>query len=150
VHLGKLITVRGIVTRVSEVKPLLLVNAYTCDVCGSETFQEISRKEFTPIAACACRFSPFQVFASNFCRASHFAHRLPQADQVLDRPCEWQSRPHDESGDMVLGGIFLPIPYTSFQAVRAGLLTDTYLTAAAMCDRRDGSRYVFYSSKNNS
>jgi DNA replication licensing factor MCM7 len=80
VHLGKLITVRGIVTRVSEVKPLLLVNAYTCDVCGSETFQEISRKEFTPITDCqnenecvrnsikgslhmqtrACRFSPFQ------------------------------------------------------------------------------------------
>ncbi|KAH8977115.1 DNA replication licensing ATPase [Lactarius hatsudake] len=80
VHLGRLITARGIVTRVSEVKPLLLVNAYTCDVCGSETFQEISRKEFTPIADCqneneckrnnikgslhiqtrACRFSPFQ------------------------------------------------------------------------------------------
>jgi len=79
-HLGKLITVRGIVTRVSEVKPLLLVNAYTCDVCGSETFQEISNKQFTPIADCqndseckkngihgslhmqtrACRFSPFQ------------------------------------------------------------------------------------------
>ena len=34
-HLGRLITVRGIVTRVSEVKPLLLVNAYTCDTCGS-------------------------------------------------------------------------------------------------------------------
>ena len=31
-------------------------------------------------------------------------------------------------GDVVhLGGIFLPIPYTGFQAVRAGLLTDTYL-----------------------
>jgi DNA replication licensing factor MCM7 len=31
-------------------------------------------------------------------------------------------------GDMVhLGGIFLPIPYTGFQAVRAGPLTDTYL-----------------------
>lgn len=33
-------------------------------------------------------------------------------------------------GDIVhLGGIFLPIPYTGFQAVRAGLLTDTYLEA---------------------
>src|SRR6266403_596038 len=108
-HLGKLITVRGIVTRVSEVKPLLLVNAYTCDVCGSETFQEISRKEFTPIADCqnenecvrnnikgslhmqtrACRFSPFQevkiqemVFASAFPCESHLAHCLSQADQV--------------------------------------------------------------------
>src|SRR5882762_6205227 len=80
IHLGKLITVRGIVTRVSEVKPLLLVNAYTCDVCGSETFQDISNKQFTPIVDCqneaeckkngihgslhmqtrACRFNPFQ------------------------------------------------------------------------------------------
>jgi DNA replication licensing factor MCM7 len=79
-HLGKLITARGIVTRVSEVKPLLQVNAYTCDVCGSETFQEISNKHFMPILDCqneaeckkngihgslhmqtrACRFSPFQ------------------------------------------------------------------------------------------
>lgn len=31
-------------------------------------------------------------------------------------------------GDIVhLGGIFLPMPYTGFQAIRAGLLTDTYL-----------------------
>lgn len=79
-NLGQLITVRGIVTRVSEVKPLLQVNAYTCEVCGSETFQDISNKTFTPIADCqnaneclkngvrgslhmqtrACRFSPFQ------------------------------------------------------------------------------------------
>lgn len=79
-HLGNLITVRGIVTRVSEVKPLLQVNAYTCDICGSETFQDISNKTFMPILDCenideckkngihgtlhmqtrACRFSPFQ------------------------------------------------------------------------------------------
>lgn len=33
-------------------------------------------------------------------------------------------------GDIVhIGGIFLPIPYTGFQAIRAGLLTDTYLEA---------------------
>jgi len=31
-------------------------------------------------------------------------------------------------GDVVhLGGIYLPVPYTGFQAIRAGLLTDTYL-----------------------
>ncbi len=51
-HLGRLITVRGIVTRVSEVKPLILVNAYTCDVCGAETFQDIKQKQFTPIVDC--------------------------------------------------------------------------------------------------
>jgi DNA replication licensing factor MCM7 len=51
-HLGKLITARGIVTRVSEVKPLLLVNCYTCDSCGSEVYQDIVNKQFTPIADC--------------------------------------------------------------------------------------------------
>lgn len=80
VNLGKLITVRGIITRVSEVKPLLRVNAYTCDSCGSEIFQDITNKQFTPLVDCpnretciqngryqtlhmqtrACRFSPFQ------------------------------------------------------------------------------------------
>lgn len=31
-------------------------------------------------------------------------------------------------GDVIhLGGMFLPVPYTGFQAIRAGLLTDTYL-----------------------
>lgn len=97
VHLGKLISVRGIVTRVSEVKPLLLVNAYTCDVCGSETFQEVSSKQFTPIRDCenadeckkngihgtlhmqtrACRFAPFQeVKIQEMVIKSHFECHL--------------------------------------------------------------------------
>lgn len=79
-QLGKLISIRGIVTRVSEVKPLLLVNAYTCDSCGAETFQDVTSKQFTPLFDCqneagckrnnirgslhmqtrASRFSPFQ------------------------------------------------------------------------------------------
>jgi DNA replication licensing factor MCM7 len=33
-------------------------------------------------------------------------------------------------GDVVhISGIFLPVPYTGFQAIRAGLLTDTYIEA---------------------
>ncbi|EDN97897.1 conserved hypothetical protein [Sclerotinia sclerotiorum 1980 UF-70] len=72
-HLGCLITVRGITTRVSDVKPTVEVNAYTCDRCGLR------------------RINP---------------------------------------GDVVdIAGIFLPTPYTGFKAIRAGLLTDTYLEA---------------------
>jgi DNA replication licensing factor MCM7 len=78
-HLGKLITVRGIVTRVSEVKPLLQVNAYTCDSCGAEIFQDVDARKITPLTECisevcvqnssrgqlhmqtrACKFTPFQ------------------------------------------------------------------------------------------
>ena len=36
-------------------------------------------------------------------------------------------------GDIVqLGGIFLPLPYTGFRGIRAGLLTDTYLEAQSI------------------
>ncbi|KAH8980360.1 MCM-domain-containing protein [Lactarius hatsudake] len=166
VHLGKLITASGIVTRVSEVKPLLLVNAYTCDVCGSETFQEISRKEFTPIADCqneneckrnnikgACCFSLLRDSRFIVCDAisedpgdsicPRFLLSVPyslpvQADQVPVGHIPRSVTVHVNGsltrtmspGDIVhLGGIFLPIPYTGFQAVRAGLLTDTYLEA---------------------
>ncbi|KAH9009215.1 MCM-domain-containing protein [Lactarius deliciosus] len=147
VHLGRLITARGIVTRVSEVKPLLLVNAYTCDVCGSETFQEISRKEFTPIADCqneneckrnnikgslhmqtrACRFSPFQEVKIQEMADQVPVGHIPRSMTVHVNGSLTRTM---SPGDIVhLGGIFLPIPYTGFQAVRAGLLTDTYLEA---------------------
>ncbi|KAH8980363.1 MCM-domain-containing protein [Lactarius hatsudake] len=160
VHLGRLITARGIVTRVSEIKPLLLVNAYTCDVCGSETFQEISRKEFTPIADCQneneCKRNNIKAYYGTrfiVCDAmsedpgdgicprflSSVPYSLPiQADQVPVGHIPRSVTVHVNGsltrtmspGDIVhLGGIFLPIPYTGFQAVRAGLLTDTYLEA---------------------
>ncbi|KAH9027631.1 MCM-domain-containing protein [Lactarius pseudohatsudake] len=136
VHLGRLITARGIVTRVSEVKPLLLVNAYTCDVCGSETFQEISRTEFTPIADCqneneckrnnikgslhmqtrACRFSPFQEV-----KIQEMADRVPvgHIPRSMTVHVNGSLTRTMSPGDIVhLGGIFHPLPYTGFQARR--------------------------------
>ncbi|KAH9483929.1 DNA replication licensing factor mcm7 [Psilocybe cubensis] len=145
--LGRLITVRGIVTRVSEVKPLLQVNAYTCDSCGSETFQDISNKTFTPIFDCqneneckkngirgslhmqtrACRFSPFQEV-----KIQEMANQVPvgHIPRSMTVHVNGNLTRLMNPGDIVhLGGIFLPIPYTGFQAIRAGLLTDTYLEA---------------------
>ncbi|KAF9535247.1 minichromosome maintenance protein mcm7p [Crepidotus variabilis] len=146
-HLGHLLTVRGIVTRVSEVKPLLLVNAYTCDVCGSETFQDISQKTFMPILDCqneneckkntvrgtlhmqtrACRFSPFQELKIQELPDQVPVGHIPRSMTVhVNGSLTRMMNP----GDVVhLGGLFLPIPYTGFQAIRAGLLTDTYLEA---------------------
>ncbi|KAK7467408.1 DNA replication licensing factor MCM7 [Stygiomarasmius scandens] len=144
-HLGRLITVRGIVTRVSEVKPLLQVNAYTCDVCGSETFQEISNKTFMPINDCqnendckkngikgtlhmqtrACRFSPFQEV-----KIQEMADQVPvgHIPRSMTIHVNGNLTRLMNPGDVVhIGGIFLPVPYTGFQAIRAGLLTDTYL-----------------------
>ncbi|TFK30025.1 minichromosome maintenance protein mcm7p [Coprinopsis marcescibilis] len=144
-NLGQLITVRGIVTRVSEVKPLLQVNAYTCEVCGSETFQDISNKTFAPITDCqnadeclkngirgslhmqtrACRFSPFQEVKIQEMADQVPVGHIPRSMTIhVNGALTRMMNP----GDVVhLGGVFLPVPYTGFQAIRAGLLTDTYL-----------------------
>ncbi|MCJ1233695.1 Mcm2-7 hexameric complex component [Varicellaria rhodocarpa] len=145
-HLGHLITVRGITTRVSDVKPAVLVNAYTCDRCGCEIFQPVTTKQFTPMQECPseeCKKnnSKGQLFLST--RASKF---LPfqevkiqeMADQVpvghiprtLTVHCHGTLTRQINPGDVVdIAGIFLPTPYTGFKAIRAGLLTDTYLEA---------------------
>ena len=145
-HLGRLITVRGIATRVSDVKPSVQVNAYTCDRCGNEIFQPITTKSFTPLVECEsddCKQnnSKGQLFLST--RASKF---LPfqevkiqeMADQVpvghiprqLTIHCHGALVRQINPGDVMdIAGIFLPTPYTGFKAIRAGLLTDTYLEA---------------------
>ena len=145
-HLGHLITVRGIATRVSDVKPAVQVNAYTCDRCGCEIFQPVTTKQFTPMAECPsdeCRRNNTkgQLFLST--RASKF---LPfqevkiqeMADQVpvghiprtLTVHCHGTLTRRINPGNVVdIAGIFLPTPYTGFKAIRAGLLTDTYLEA---------------------
>jgi DNA replication licensing factor MCM7 len=145
-HLGHLITVRGIATRVSDVKPAVQVNAYSCDRCGSEVFQPVTTKQFTPLQECPsedCKNNKTkgQLFLST--RASKF---LPfqevkiqeMADQVpvghiprqLTIHCHGALVRQINPGDVVdVAGIFLPTPYTGFKAIRAGLLTDTYLEA---------------------
>lgn len=145
-HLGSLITVRGITTRVSDVKPAIQVNAYTCDRCGYEIFQPVTTKQFTPMVECPsddCKKnnSKGQLFLST--RASKF---LPfqevkiqeMSDQVpvghiprtLTVHCHGTLTRQINPGDVVdIAGIFLPTPYTGFKAIRAGLLTDTYLEA---------------------
>lgn len=40
--IGKLVTMRGIVTRSTEVKPVMCVATYTCDQCGAESYQPVS------------------------------------------------------------------------------------------------------------
>jgi len=39
--IGRLISVRGIVMRSTEVKPMVVVATYSCDLCGGETYQPV-------------------------------------------------------------------------------------------------------------
>ncbi|KTW30638.1 hypothetical protein T552_00354 [Pneumocystis carinii B80] len=143
-HLGHLVTVRGIIIRVSDVKPSLQVNAYTCDHCGCEIFQEIKAKQFTPMIQCIseeCRKnnSKGQLFMSS--RASKFIPFQEARIQELTNQVSVGHIPRTliihlygsitrsmNPGDIMdVSGIFLPMPFLGFKAIRAGLLTDTYL-----------------------
>ncbi|CAL3962119.1 hypothetical protein PZA11_000634 [Diplocarpon coronariae] len=145
-HLGALITVRGITTRVSDVKPTVEVNAYTCDRCGCEIFQPVGSKTFGPLTECpsqdckvnqskgqlhhstrASKFQPFQEV-----KIQEMAEQVPvgHIPRMLTVLCHGALVRRINPGDVVdIAGIFLPTPYTGFKAIRAGLLTDTFLEA---------------------
>ncbi|KAK0733952.1 MCM2/3/5 family-domain-containing protein [Lasiosphaeria miniovina] len=145
-HIGHLITIRGIATRVFDVKPVVQVSAYTCDRCGCEIFQPVTDKQYGPLTLCpsqdckdnqargqlypssrASKFLPFQEV-----KIQELAEQVPigQIPRTLTVLCYGSLVRQINPGDVVdIGGIFLPTPYTGFKAMRAGLLTDTYLEA---------------------
>ncbi|KAM3514434.1 hypothetical protein MY11210_001878 [Beauveria gryllotalpidicola] len=145
-NLGHLITVRAIVTRVTDVKPIVQVSAYTCDRCGSEIFQPITDRQYGPLMMCpsadcknnqskgqlnpstrASKFLPFQEV-----KVQEMAEQVPigQIPRSLTIHCYGSLVRRVNPGDVVdISGIFLPTPYTGFKAMKAGLLTDTYLEA---------------------
>ncbi|KAL2872435.1 DNA replication licensing factor MCM7 [Aspergillus lucknowensis] len=145
-HIGSLITVRGITTRVSDVKPAVQINAYTCDRCGNEIFQPVTSKQFLPMTECpsdecksnntkgqlflstrASKFVPFQEV-----KIQEMADQVPvgHIPRTMTVHCNGNLTRQLNPGDVVdIAGIFLPTPYTGFRAIRAGLLTDTYLEA---------------------
>lgn len=145
-HVGKMITVRGIVTRVSDVKPSVLVNAYTCDKCGYEIFQEVNSKVFQPLVDCTspqCKNDNQRGQLYMLTRASKFLSFQEVKIQEMASQVPVGHIPRTltihVNGDLVrlmnpgdivdVSGIFLPSPYTGFRALKAGLLTETYLEA---------------------
>eukprot|EP01040_Poterioochromonas_malhamensis_P018431 gene18431-21525_t len=50
--IGHLVTVKGLVTKASDVKPRIRVCTYTCEVCGSEIFQDVNGNQFLPLDKC--------------------------------------------------------------------------------------------------
>lgn len=145
--LGHLITVRGIVTRVSDVKPAIQVNAYTCDSCGAENFQEVKSKQFMPLTECtsaqcvqnktkgklfmssrASKFLPFQdVKIQEMANQVPIGH-IPRTLSIhLSGNIVREVTPGDE---VDISGIYMPSPLTGFRALRSNsLLTETYLEA---------------------
>lgn len=145
--IGKLVTVRGIVTKCSDVMPLLVVATYTCDQCGAETFQPVQSLKYTPLRQCPsedCRINKSGGMLDMQTRGSKFVKfqelKIQEhSDQVpvghiprtLTIYCRGETTRKCLPGDHILvTGIFLPIMKSGFMARGgAALLNETYLDA---------------------
>lgn len=141
---GGLVRVKGIITRVSEVRPLLTVGTYTCEKCGWEVYQEITAQAYMPLPECPTeecrrnqsrgqlvlqtRGSRFQKFQE--ARIQELTEQVPMGHiprsmaVVLTGDLARSAHPGDH---VIMAGVYMPKPYTGFKAIRAGLLTDTFL-----------------------
>ncbi|XP_065079085.1 DNA replication licensing factor Mcm7 [Ochlerotatus camptorhynchus] len=145
-NIGKLVTVRGIVTRCTEVKPMMTVATYTCDRCGAETYQPVTSMSFMPSIDCPsedCRVNKaggrlyLQTRGSKFMKFQELKIQ-EHSDQVpvghiprsLTVMCRGEITRLAQPGDhVVISGIFLPLQRTGFRAMVSGLLSETFLEA---------------------
>ncbi|KAL5700906.1 DNA helicase [Ranunculus cassubicifolius] len=148
-YIGHLVRIAGIVTRCSDVKPLMQVAVYTCEECGFEIYQEVTARIFMPLFDCPssrCKINQtkgnliLQLRASKFmkfqeAKMQELAEHVPKGHipRSMTVHLRGELTRKVAPGDVVeLSGIFLPIPYTGFRAMRAGLVADTYLEAMSV------------------
>ncbi|KAK4879036.1 hypothetical protein RN001_007182 [Aquatica leii] len=145
-NIGRLVTIRGIVTRCTEVKPMLSVATYTCDQCGAETYQPINSLTFMPVIMCPsedCTVNKsggrlyMQTRGSKFVKFQEI--RIQEhSDQVpvghiprsLMICCRGEVTRKALPGDHIeITGIFLPLLRVGYSQITRGLLTETYVEA---------------------
>ena len=145
-HIGKLVTVRGIVNRCTEVKPMMIVATYTCDRCGAETYQPVNSMSFMPVTDCPsddCRVNKaggrlyLQTRGSKFIKFQELKIQ-EHSDQVpvghiprsLTIFCRGEVTRQSQPGDHVcISGIFLPLLRSGYKQLQSGLLSETFLDA---------------------
>lgn len=145
-HVGRLVTVSGIVTRVTEVKPRVAAAVYVCHSCGYEVYQEVTGRSYMPVQACptanhprgedaplipnyrACKFVKYQEL-----KLQEPADQVPigSIPRTINVKLHGENTRTCTSGDIVkISGIFLPMPFSGFKALKAGFLADTFLEAS--------------------
>ncbi|XP_003737980.1 DNA replication licensing factor mcm7 [Galendromus occidentalis] len=146
IYLGKLIGVKGVVIRCTEVKPLMSVATYICDQCGAETYQPIISNQFTPLDTCPsqdCKTNKsggklaLQTRGSKFMkfqelRIQEHSDQVPVGD--VPRTTVVYARGENtrlcQPGDHVnITGVYLPQQKAGFRQMMSGLLSSSYVEA---------------------
>jgi len=148
--MGKLVTIRGMIVRSSDVKPACSVATYSCDACGAEVYQVVENKrEFMPATRCVSqdclrnrqkndtlhlqtRGSKFVKFQE--LRLQELPNQVPMGHvpRSLGVYCRGELTRLVSPGDVVtIDGVFLPqrIAESGYRAMKAGLITTTFLEA---------------------
>ncbi|KAI3460757.1 hypothetical protein Pfo_017420 [Paulownia fortunei] len=137
-YIGQLVRISGIVTRCSDVKPLMQVAVYTCEECGFEIYQEVTARVFMPLFDCPseqCKTNHAKGNLIPQLRYLKLAEHVPKGHIPRTMTVHFRGELTRKiaPGDIVeMSEIFLPIPYTGFRAMRAGLIADTYLEAMSV------------------
>lgn len=142
-YIGKLVKIRGIVTKVTEVKPSAKVLTYVCEYCGSETYQQIFNDTFDLLEECpsdkcklrnvkgvlhlqtrGCKFTKYQTLKIQELSSDTAVGSIPK---ILNVECYNKIAETFLPGEIVeIGGIYMPRPYFGFKKMKAGLIFDTY------------------------
>jgi DNA replication licensing factor MCM7 len=138
-HIGQLVKLKALVTRVSDVKPLVKVVTYTCDECGFEIYQEVTARQFMPICQCpsaSCKENKrdgvlhMQTRGSKFVRYQELrVQEIPSQVPVGHIPRTVVVIARGQLARAVIPGetvtfsaVYTPTPYTGFRAMKAGLI----------------------------
>lgn len=149
--MGRIVTIRGMIVRASDVKPACSVATYYCDACGCEVYQVIQNKrEFMPQRNCpsadcqtrrgsrtdtlhlqtrGSKFVKFQELKLQELPSQVPMGHVPRSMNVY---CRGELTRLTSPGDIVtIDGVFLPrrIAESGFRAMKAGLISTTYLEA---------------------
>mmetsp|Transcript_15837 Transcript_15837/g.30993 ORF Transcript_15837/g.30993 Transcript_15837/m.30993 type:complete len:731 (-) Transcript_15837:61-2253(-) len=152
-HIGNLVQLTGIVTRITDVQPRLAVAAYICNTCGFESYQEISSSSYMPLAQCpspVCKANGSsgnlvaQTRGSKFVRFQELKLQEQPAEvpvghvprSITCRIVGEMTRSATPGNVVTVSGVFLPIKLEGFRAMRAGLTADTYLDITSLVQHK--------------
>lgn len=148
--MGRLVTIRGMIVRASDVKPQCVVATYTCDACGAEVYQVVNHKrEFLPQRVCPSQecqqnggkmdtlhlqtrgsmFVKFQELKLQELPSQVPMGHVPRSMSVY---CRGELTRLASPGDVVtIDGVFLPqrVAESGYRAMKAGLVSTTFLDA---------------------
>ena len=144
-QIGSLQTIKGIVVKMTDVKPFLKVASYSCDICGYEIYQVNHQRTYMPLISCEseqCRNNHSQGDIMQINRASKFlsfqeitiqepTNEVPtgHVPRSIKISCFGSTTRKCAPGDMIIvTGVYLPRMLDDAR-LKNKMIHDTYIEA---------------------